>query len=60
VTEFEREALDALKGIREALDALVMILVPAEEPAPAECPHAWVELGGERECSLCKARQVIG
>lgn len=57
VTTFEALLLDELKGIRNALDALVMLNVPDESPAIEACEHDWVDLGGESECRKCQQRK---
>lgn len=50
--------LAQLTRIADALDALVMLNAAPEPQEPsAECEHAWVDLGDERECPKCQTRE---
>jgi hypothetical protein len=58
VTPFEKALISALHGIRESLDALVLLNAPEGQKVPdGECDHDWVDLGDEKQCRKCQIRQ---
>jgi hypothetical protein len=56
--QFEKNVLERLDRIAGALEALVMLNVPEQPEEQPVCQHEWVDLGGEKECRTCQAREA--